>query len=304
MQPAVDVIIPTRDTRDTTLCCVEALVGDEGVDVSCVLVDNGSADGTAVAVAARWPDVDLLRSDSDTGYGRACNLGAARGSAEFVLFLNSDAIARPGALRHLVSFLAERPRHVVAGGRLVDVGTDRPQVGFAIRGFPSLANQVALMVGLERYWPRNPISRRHLMLDFDYERTQDIDAQPAGACLLCRRADFEAVGGFDESFHYWFEDVDLVRRLRERGSIGYVHDAAFEHIGGGTFRQWSRQEVVTTRYRSLIRYFSKHHPTREVLALRFVIGALALLRAVLLVGVDRQGARAYAEVVGLALRGA
>ena len=80
------------------------------------------------------------------------------------------------------------------------------------------------------------------MLGFDYERTQELTAQPAGACLLIRRADFEAVGGFDDEFFYWFEDIDIIRRLQGRGKIGYVHDAVFDHVGGASFAQWSRPD--------------------------------------------------------------
>jgi N-acetylglucosaminyl-diphospho-decaprenol L-rhamnosyltransferase len=171
-----------------------------------------------------------------------------------------------------------------------------------MRGFPTLAAQLALLVGLERYWPRNPLSRRQLMLDFDYERSQLVSAQPAGACLLCRRTTFESIGGFDEDFYYWFEDVDLVRRLTARGSIGYVHDAVFEHFGGGTFAQWSRADIVPTRYRSLLRYFDKHHSHTEFLALRAAVVTLALGRVVVFSIFDRTRARAYVETLRIAIK--
>jgi GT2 family glycosyltransferase len=170
-----------------------------------------------------------------------------------------------------------------------------------LRAYPTLPAQAALMLGLERLWPTNPVSRRQLMLDFDYDSTQSVDAQPAGACLMCRRDDFEAVGGFDESFYYWFEDVDLVRRLSLVGRIGYVHDSIFEHGGAGTFRQWSRSEVVVTRYRSLLLYFHKHHSRHEVILLRALVAWLAVVRMIPLLVLDRRRAFAYASVVGLAL---
>jgi GT2 family glycosyltransferase len=184
----------------------------------------------------------------------------------------------------------------------VHFGSDRTQVGFVLRAFPTLPAQLALLVGLERVWPTNPISRRQLMLDFDYDRTQDVRAQPAGACLLCRRDAFDAIGGFDESFYFWFEDVDLIRRLGERGRIAYVHDAVFEHVGSGTFAQWARPEIVVTRYRSLLHYFAKHHSRSAQFALAAVVAALGGVRAVALWPVDRDRARAYAAVASLAAR--
>jgi N-acetylglucosaminyl-diphospho-decaprenol L-rhamnosyltransferase len=295
---AVDVVVPTRDTRALVLACLDSLLDAtaSGVRLRCVVVDNGSRDATAEAVAERHPGVRVLRNERDPGYGAACNAGARLGEAPYVLFLNSDVTARPGAVERLAGFLDGSPQHVAAGGRLLDAGTDRTQVGFTVRALPTLAAQLALLCGLERLWPRNPISRRQLMLDFDHDRTQDAE-QPAGACLLCRREAFERIGGFDEGFHYWFEDVDLVRRLWRLGRVAYVHDAPFEHVGGASFARWPRPRAIVTRHRSLLRYFAKHHPRRERLVLRAVVAALALVRAACWLPLDRARSRAYRAVV-------
>jgi N-acetylglucosaminyl-diphospho-decaprenol L-rhamnosyltransferase len=302
---SVDVVIPTHDTRDLTLRCLHAVQGAGvagGMAVRCVLVDNASRDGTSDAVVEAFPAVDVLRMDRNAGYGEAVNLGTRSGDGEYVLILNSDAIARCDAIERLASFLSEHPDFVVAAGQLVDEETGLPQVGFAMRSFPSLAGQLALMGGLERHWPRNPISRRQSLRDFDYARTQEVSAQPAGACLMCRRSAFEAVGGFDEDFFYWFEDVDLLRRLRNLGRIGYVHDAVFDHVGAATFRQWSRPRVIVARYQGLLRYFRKHHTRAEFAALRIAIVALAAIRMLPLALVDRARARAYGRVLRMAVR--
>ena len=302
----VDVVIPTRDTRDVTIRCLGALrdAGSGEVALRTILVDNGSRDGTADEVAALWPDVLVVRNALNAGFGEAVNQGVRAGDGEYVLILNSDSIARPGAVARLAEFLDRHSDFVVASGQLVHEGTDLPQVGFAMRAFPTLSGQVALMTGLERYWPDNPVSRRQSLRDFEYGRTQEVEAQPAGACLMCRRNDLQAVDGFDEGFFYWFEDVDLVLRLRARGRVGYVHDAIFEHLGAATFRQWSRSEVVVARYQGLLRYFRKHQPRRKLLALRVVIATLAALRAVPLALIDRTRAHAYLKVFRLALEGA
>jgi GT2 family glycosyltransferase len=303
-EPGVDVVIATRNTRAQTLECLQSLHDDPAAleALRLIVVDNASEDGTAEAVRRYYPDVDLVRCDSNVGFGRACNIGAKRGGGEYVLFLNSDIVARGGAVRHLADALWVDGGRVAAGGHLVDLGTDRTQVGFVLRALPTLPAQLALLIGLERFWPTNPISRRQLMLDFDYGRTQDVTAQPAGACLLCRRDVFDAIGGFDESFYFWFEDVDLVKRLSERGRIVYVHDAVFEHVGSGTFAQWARSEIIVTRYRSLLRYFDKHHSRLAQRGLAAVVMVLGGVRGAASWPIDRDRARAYAAVVSLAAR--
>ena len=301
---SLDVVVVTADTRDLTLRCAESVLPpvDDRPGVRLIVVDNGSTDGTAAAIARHRPEATVLRNETDAGFGPACNQGARAGHAGTILFLNSDAFPRSGALERLVSFLDAHPDHVAAGGLLVDDGTDRPQAGFSVRGFPTLTAQVALLLGLERLWPANPLSRTQTLPDFDYGATQDVTAQPAGACLACRRADFEAVGGFDEAFRYWFEDVDLVLRLQARGSIAFVHDAVFDHVGGASFGRWSRPQVVRARYASLLRFFAKHHSRSDQIGLRITVGTLAFVRLVPLAVVAPARAKAYLDVLRMAVR--
>jgi GT2 family glycosyltransferase len=302
--PSLDIVVVTRNTRDLTLRCAAAvLASGSAPHLHLIVVDNGSSDGTAESILERWPGATVLRNATNIGFASACNQGAQAGDGDYILFLNSDAFPRRGALERVVSFLEAHPRHSAAAGLLVDVGTERPQVGFAIRGFPTLATQVALLLGLERVWPANPVSRRQTVPDFDYGRTQDVSAQPAGACLACRRASFEAVGGFDEAFYYWFEDVDLVIRLKELGPIGFVHDAVFDHVGGGTFSGWRRPQVVRARYSSLLYFFAKHHSLRDQIRLRIVVGALATARILPLAITAPARSGAYRDVLRMAVTG-
>lgn len=301
----IDAVVVTRDTREITLRCVRTLfesISGSGVELALTVVDNASSDGTSEALGDQWPEVRILVNEGNVGYGAACNQGLRGGSGELVLILNSDVFARPGAVRELVDFMRGHPGHVGAGARLVDAGTDSVQVGHAARALPHLLPQLAQMAGFEKHWPQNPVSRRYLGLDLDYDRTQDIE-QPPGSCLICRRVDFDALGGFDERFFYWYEDVDLARRLRDRGRLAYVSDATFEHMGSATFAGWARPESILSWYTGLQRYFAKHRPRREQLALRGFTVLASLVREAIVVFRDREQARAWRRVRALALRG-
>src|SRR6266511_2448643 len=257
---SVDVVIVTRNTRELTLRCVESVVDGDArgdLELSCTVVDNASSDGTAEALEGRWEDVRVVRNEANAAFGAACNQGLRKGAGTYVLVLNSDIVAGPGA--------------------------------------------IACLVGLERYWPNNPFSRRSRGVGIDYKRTQDVD-QPAGACLACRRSEFEAVGGFDERFYYWYEDVDLIRRLHERGRIAYVHDAVFEHVKSATFGQWPKSEAIVSWYSGVLHYFAKHRPRAEQLAIRMLVGVLAAMRMLVWAALDRERARAWRDVMRLALR--
>ena len=300
---SADVVVVTRNTRELTLGCVRSAVADAASDLALavVVVDNDSGDGTVEALAGESGPITVIANDHNAAYSRACNQGAAGGSSEYVLILNSDIVVRPGAIARLIAFLEGSPEHVAAGGRVVDPGTDDVQVGHAVRAFPRFASQAAQMFGLERTWPGNPVSRRALGLDLDYEHTQDVD-QPPGSCLAIRRVDFEAVGGFDEGFFYWYEDVDLCHRLRHRGRIAYVHDATFEHVGGATFASWGHAARARSWYPGIFRYFDKHRPRAERIGIRALAAAISAIRAGMWLLRDRERAAAYWAVVRAAVR--
>jgi N-acetylglucosaminyl-diphospho-decaprenol L-rhamnosyltransferase len=301
--PSVDVVIVTRNTRELTLGCLRSALAEAGDDLALTVtvVDNGSDDGTADAIAAEAGPVRVIANGHNAAYSRACNQGVEGGRGEYVLILNSDIVVRPGAIARLAAYLEDSTRHAAAGGRVVNPGTDDVQVGHAVRAFPRFAPQAAQMFGLERTWPRNPVSRRALGLDLDYERTQDVD-QPPGSCLAIRRSAFEAVGGFDEGFFYWYEDVDLCRRLRDLGPIAYVHDAPFEHLGGATFAAWDHAARARSWYPGIFRYFDKHRPGAERVAIRALAVVVSSLRALAWLPRDRERAAAYLAVVRAGLR--
>jgi len=264
----LDVVVVTFDTREVTLECLARL--DRG---RAIVVDNGSTDGTAEGIALRFPAAEVVRVERGVGFAEACNRGAARGRAPLVLFLNSDVLARAGALDVLAGALEARPDAVAAGGRLVDPGTDDTQPAYAPQPYPGLGTLLARVTGLELLLPGGPDPA---MLA---ERGTIACDQPAGACLLVRRDAFEAVGGFDERFWFWYEDVDLARRLSARGTLLHVGGAVFEHLGGGTFAAWGRERGLRSRLLGIAHYAEVHLPRAERAALGLALAVSGTLRA-------------------------
>ncbi|HEY8583636.1 MAG TPA: glycosyltransferase family 2 protein [Capillimicrobium sp.] len=296
----LDVVVVTFDTREVTLECLRRL---DRPGTRAIVVDNGSADGTARAVAERFPEAAVVRLDEGVGFAAACNRGAEAGDAPLVLFLNSDVYARPGALDALVAALDARgPGAVAAGGRLVDPGTDDTQPAYAPQRFPGLGALLARVTGLEVVAAR--LGRGGPDTALLAERGTVACDQPAGACLLVRRGDLEAVGGWDERFWFWYEDVDIARRLQARGELLHVGGAVFEHLGGGTFAAWGRERGLRSRLHGIAVYASTHlaWPSRAVLGAALVLSggarwlAFTLLRRPGLAAAWRDGARAGARL--------
>jgi len=220
-----------------------------------VVVDNASSDGTLREVRKR-PGVSLISNAENRGFAAAANQGMQALDVPFLLLLNPDAVLETG-----VEPLAEACGQAGVGasaGKLVDAQGE-PQRGFSVRRLPTPAALAFEVLGLNRIWRRNPVNRRYRCLDFDLDAPADVE-QPAGAFLMIRRDVWQALGGFDEQFRpVWFEDVDLLKRLRDAGyRVRYVPSAVARHLGGhavGKVTEFSRAEWW---YGSLLRYSFKH----------------------------------------------
>jgi len=299
MPPAGSVVIVTFNSAQHIESCLRS-VSASGWE--CVVVDNASRDDTLVC-ARHVPGVKVLANSDNRGFAAAANQGVAAASAAMILLLNPDAAAEPSALETLAAGLA--PERVgAAAGRLTGAG-GVTQVGFTLRRFPTLGTALSEVLLLNRLFPSNPWNRHYRYLDLDHERPSEVE-QPAGACLLVKRAAWEQTGGFDEQFWpLWFEDVDFCRRLRARGwKILYEPRSRFRHAGGHSLESLAPGERQLFWYRNLLRYFRKHHGGASVASLRIgiLIGMLLRLLATLLGASPEPGPRgaqltAYAGVI-------
>jgi GT2 family glycosyltransferase len=243
--PCVAIIIVSHNTRDDLARCLDALHSARPrVSHEIVVVDNHSTDGSAEAVR-RWPDVRAIELGSNAGFAHANNIGLRATSSTNVLLLNSDTIVPPDALDRLVAELDRDPAVAVVGPRLVD-GSGHAELSFG------------RMIG-----PLNELRQKRLAASDDVDRLTRQRHYPdwvSGACLLVRRADAEAVGGLDERFFMYTEDVDFCAGIRARGRrILFTPDVEIVHLRG---RSAATAPLATNQAyrRSQIAFYEKHHP--------------------------------------------
>lgn len=285
----VDIVVVTWNSRAMVLRCLETI--DPASVESVVVVDNASTDGTADAVRDLHPAVDVIQLPQEQGLASAYNRGAARGSAELALFLNDDVLVKDGSVRALVAALLERKGAVAAAGRLIDPDDGRTQLQYLPQRFPTLGTLVAALAGR---------GRRRPAVDGSYGGEAIPVDQPPGACLLVRRDAFDGVGGWDEDFAFWYEDVDLARRLHSRGDVLYVPNADFEHVGGQSAARLSKAQVVARHYRGALLYAAKHFRTPSRVGAGLLFAVAGAVRLPFAAGGDSR--RAYAGVLQDGLR--
>ena len=262
----VDILIVNWNSGDLLANCLESIHEYGGNNVGKVIViDNGSVDGSD-QVAVEGLDLDIIRTGKNLGFGRACNLGSERVQAAYILLLNPDAELREGALERSLAFM-EDPSHSdvgVLGAKLTD------QHGHAHRHcarFPDWRSFVGNSLGLTRIAPRwfKPI----LMLEFDHLRERDVD-HVMGAYYLIRTDLYRELGGFDERFFVYLEDLDLSRRVSLHGNAIHYHPGIQAyHKQGGTSEQVKAHRLFYSLQSNLV-YAFKHLPFGQAMLVGMV----------------------------------
>lgn len=258
-RPDVSLAIASFNTRDLLRDCLQSVYetthGD--LDIEVVVTDNHSTDGSAEMVEREFPSAILIRNDHNVGFGRATNQALAAATGRFLLLLNPDTRVRPRAIRLMKEFLERNP----------DVGVVGPKVWYptgriqrTARTFPNLLTGIFNSKSiLTRLFPDNPWSRAYTATDADYERTRDVDWL-CGACLMTPRKVYEEVGGFDERYFLYSEDVDWCMDIKKKGYRRvYYHEPEILH-----YEEQTKKTIpvfcIRHRHLSMWKYYRKHYP--------------------------------------------
>ena len=253
-----------------------------------VVVDNASTDGSLEALRRAHPGVRVVSSGGNLGYARAANLGIAATDAPVVAVLNPDTVLGPGVARALTARFAADAKLGAAGPRLHNPdGSVYPSA----RQIPSLVDAVGHGL-LFFLWPHNPFTGRYRETGADPARPRHVD-WVSGAAIWLRRAALDDIGGWDERYFMYVEDVDLCWRLRRAGwRVAYEPGGTVEHLLGVS-TAGRPYRMIAEHHRSLLRFAAVRFtgPRRALLgpAAAFLTarGALAMAHHRLAV---RQGA--------------
>lgn len=255
--------------------CLTSLVDTEGAPTEIIVVDNASSDGSEGVVGSH-PSARLVRNEANRGFAAAANQGIALTTGRYVLLLNPDARVIGGSLESLVKVAEEHPRVGVVGALVRNPdGSLQPSA----RKVPSIGEALGhAFIG--PFAPDNRWSRAYTMADWDRRSEREVE-WVSGSAMLIRRQAFEQVGGFDEGYFMYVEDVDLCTRLRAAGwSVLFSPEAEVEHEAGVSSRARFRR-LAFAHSASIYRYFSLHRARGPAALLKPFVRIALWVRALL-----------------------
>lgn len=272
MSPELSIIIVNWNTRDFLSACLESLfqtLGDISFEIW--VVDNGSTDGSQEMVKNSFPTVNLIANTENKGFAGANNQAMESCQGEYMLLFNSDAIADPGAIHALLDLAKTQPGAGIIGAQLVN-----PDNSFqaSYSRFPSLSQEFLILTGLGRLI----YGRWYPSQGPEIESGPQIVDYVEGACLLVNRKAYLDVGGLDEGYFMYAEEVDWCHTMRQGGwQVWYQPEARIIHFVGGSSR-YRKTYREADLYRSRVRYFRKNHGQAEAVILKGMIYSLTALK--------------------------
>jgi GT2 family glycosyltransferase len=303
----LSVIILSWNTRTLLEKCLRSLVCASPEDsIEIIVVDNASEDGSRQMVQEQFPQVRLVVNSHNIGFGAGNNTALPYVTGRYVLFLNSDTVVMDGALSAMIRYADSQPDVGILGPKLLN---EDGSLQYSCRQYPNLGTGFFRNTPLGRLFPKNRYTTDYLLKDWDHSSPRDVD-WVSGAALMIRKTVLDKIGGFDEDYYMYCEDVDLCWRANhapfpaetddDKGNliesalsdtrhptsgtgkswrVSYYPDAVIYHLIGKSTDQ-APTRMTYEFHRSQYLFYKKHYAATTSPLLRPLIPVGIALRAV------------------------
>jgi len=248
------IIVSWNVAKDLSNCLKSIGEYPPSGEFEIIVVDNASTDGTVEAVEKNFPEVVIVNNRKNMGFAAANNQGIKLARGQHILLLNPDTIIHPNSIDQLISFMEDNSDVGACGPKLLN---EDGTVQRSVRRFPSFRaafyrHTIFKLLGIfkKQY-------RKWLMKDFSYDCQAEV-CQLMGAALLTRKSVLEEVGGMDERFFMYYEEVDLCYRIKKAGwRIVFTPESEVTHLGGRSAEQVPAGKRIMMLM-SMLAFFKKH----------------------------------------------
>ena len=252
----LSVLMVSFNTRVLTLEALRSLYAETTSPLQVIVVDNASSDGSADAIAQAFPEVMLIRSETNLGFGVASNLASGQASSRHLLLLNPDTRVLPAAVDRLLQFAREHPEARIWGGRtLNDDGSLNPASCWRRASLWSL---LCSSLGVAALFPHDPRFNSEAYGGWGRDSVREVDIV-SGCFLMIERDLWRSLGGFDPSFFMYGEDADLCLRAMQQGARPLITpDAEIVHYSGAS--ETGLENKLVRLYRAKVQLMERHWP--------------------------------------------
>ena len=257
MKAKLAIVIVNYNVRYFLRQCLSSVFRSiKNLDARVYVVDNHSQDGSNAMIAQEFTEVILIPNEKNLGFGKANNQVLDRVDAEYLLYLNPDTIITEDVLQSSISFMDEHQDAGALGVKLLDGGGNYHQE--SKRGFPSVFTAISKLTGLYKLSPKSKLFNYYYMGHLDEDSTSEVDVL-CGAYIFTRTPLMQELGGFDEDFFMYGEDIDLCYRIKEAGhKIYYIPNGRIIHFKGESSKKLS-YKYIKSFYGAMITYLKKRH---------------------------------------------
>lgn len=272
----ISIIIVNYNTADYLHACLASIYRYMPNQTEVIVVDNASVDNSCDIVKTSFPQVKLIESEQNLGFGLGNNLGVANATNDYVLLFNSDAALQMDTAQALLKYLEAHPTVSCVTPRVVlpDAFTIQPKT---FGSLPNVKTVLMQSTGLNHFFPNTQFFAG---IDGDTRWSREMEVGwVSGVCMLMRRAHYLAVGGFDERFFMYCEDIDLCMKLSKFGKIVLLDDYDIIHHGGASSKTMqSKVRNSVWQQRHLLMIIRDHHGAVQASASKIIIGLGLVIR--------------------------
>ncbi len=248
----------------------------QNISYEIIIVDNASDDGSVEFIKEKFPGIKLIANSKNLGFSKANNIGLMEACGEYILLLNPDTIVREDTFEKMISFFKENPDAGLAGCKILN--PDGTLQLACRRSFPGPWTSFCKVSGLGNLFPNTKLFARYNLTYLDENNTYEVDAI-SGSFMMFPKKIYDEIGGLDEQFFMYGEDLDFCYRIQSMGKkVYYFHDTQIIHYKGESTKRSSLDE--TKIFYSAMHLFVKKHLSSSFLVeiiLRFAIGLRELL---------------------------
>lgn len=248
-----------------------------------IIVDNASDDGSVDFIKDKFPEVKLIANKKNLGFGKANNLGLKIAAGEYILLINPDTLVAEDTFEKMIQFFNDTQSAGLAGCKILN--PDGTLQLACRRSFPGPWTSFTKVTGLSTLFPKSKIFARYNLTYLDENKSYEVDAI-SGSFMMMRRSVYDKVGGFDEQFFMYGEDLDLCYRIQKSGfKVYYVHSTQIIHYKGESTKRSSLDE--TRVFYNAMHLFVKKHLSSSLLVGMILRSAIVVRSIFAFIGVRK-----------------